>query len=288
MKHIPVNIPMARPGWSIPIAKPVETPVFPHIAMPRRNAIVDVVVLFFLFYGFQVGLGISGLPLFLIEQFPGFGIFGVNVVIGLFTLALVAGCLHIRNQRACVIGLNRPTPLRFWIAAPLGLPLCYAASIVGVSVYMGIFSPTMEEITEDKLALFDLVDGFPVALILPFTLFVGIHEEIFFRGFLLSRMRAIFRSDILAIIISGILFGLAHGYQDWLGVFQTGAIGMALAALATYSRTLWPAIIAHAAFNAINLLIMPLLRGFLEDSLREMGIDPNAMVILSGAIGVGS
>lgn len=41
----------------------------------------------------------------------------------------------------------------------------------------------------------------------------GLFEEIIFRGYLQKQFHALARSAVLGIVISGIIFGLAHGYQ---------------------------------------------------------------------------
>jgi membrane protease YdiL (CAAX protease family) len=139
---------------------------------------------------------------------------------------------------------------------------------VGAVLYTALIGLDTTKMMAEKTELFDLVAEFPAVWILPFSLFVGIHEEVLFRGFFLSRMRAVSRSSAVAIIVTSLIFGLLHFYQGLLGIFQTTMIGLFLAIVVTYSRTLWPAIIAHAVFDATNLLIMP----WVLRAVKESGV----------------
>jgi membrane protease YdiL (CAAX protease family) len=102
----------------------------------------------------------------------------------------------------------------------------------------------------------------PFAAVALSMLFVGFYEEVLARGLLLQRCRRLF-SEVagplgavwLPVLVSSALFGAAHGYQGWLGVAQTGLIGIVLALLTLRWGTLWPAILAHAMLNAGSLTL---------------------------------
>lgn len=105
-----------------------------------------------------------------------------------------------------------------------------------------------------------------VAAILPATameriawvlvaLFVAFGEEVVFRGYLQIQIIAFTGSTPLGVILQAALFALAHGQQ--------GARGMALAAISAVAfgivvraqRSLWPAILGHAAIDLIAGLL---------------------------------
>ena len=56
----------------------------------------------------------------------------------------------------------------------------------------------------------------------------------------------------LAMIASGILFGLAHAYQGLGGILKTGAIGIAFGGLTLLAQSIVPAILLHIAVDALN------------------------------------
>lgn len=91
------------------------------------------------------------------------------------------------------------------------------------------------------------------------ALTAGICEEILFRGFLIAYLTALVPGlpVIPAIVLSGAIFGMAHGYQGWSGVVSTGILGVALGLLYFYTGSLlWP-IVVHALIDLRVLAMVP-------------------------------
>jgi uncharacterized protein len=86
-------------------------------------------------------------------------------------------------------------------------------------------------------------------------------EEILFRGFLLHQLTAILgegdRQRWVAIVISGLAFGLAHWVQGLLGVVTTGLVGLLFAwAWFRSGRNLWALILAHALLDTYSIALL--------------------------------
>lgn len=83
-------------------------------------------------------------------------------------------------------------------------------------------------------------------------------EEMFFRGFLVTRAAALFRGvplgALFAVLIPAILFGLGHFYYQGLrGLVTTAAIGIAFGtAFLLLKRNLWPIVLVHGIVDTIN------------------------------------
>jgi membrane protease YdiL (CAAX protease family) len=109
----------------------------------------------------------------------------------------------------------------------------------------------------------------PVAALLPVTaaerrsfvgvaVTAGIAEEVVFRGFLL-----VYLTDVLsmpvgpAMLVSAVLFGLAHAYQGPVGVLLTGLAGYWLAGLYVLTGSLLLPIVLHALVDLRLLLVLP-------------------------------
>lgn len=83
----------------------------------------------------------------------------------------------------------------------------------------------------------------------------GLYEEFIFRGFLFHRLAMGFGRSrsawIIACIVQAVLFGLAHAYQNPLGIVMTGTIGLIFSLLFLASgRNLWMPILAHGFYDA--------------------------------------
>jgi membrane protease YdiL (CAAX protease family) len=182
---------------------------------------------------------------------------------GVVSLVAVGLLLRRRGQAPAAIGLG-PAPVSRVLGATLAaLPLCYVAGIAG-ALLAGTLAPGgLEGMTRQKAEFLRAIAVIPPGLVLPVSLFVGLYEEILFRGFLLARLRVVAAGDAVPIGLATALFGALHFPQGWAGAAQTGAVGLVLAVVVVRAGTLWPAVLAHAAIDTASLT----LAGWLADRL---------------------
>jgi hypothetical protein len=88
----------------------------------------------------------------------------------------------------------------------------------------------------------------------------GFYEEFTFRGFLMQGLAMLFGGSraawIVACVVQGALFGIAHAYQNPLGIAITGTLGVLMGLLVLASgRNLWPVIIGHGLFDASRFVL---------------------------------
>jgi membrane protease YdiL (CAAX protease family) len=93
-------------------------------------------------------------------------------------------------------------------------------------------------------------------------------EELFFRGLLLKALVRLFTplgavpggartlGVVLAVVLDGLLFGLAHG--EWVQLAGLAAFGMVLAAVSYRTGRLGMNIVAHATFNLVAIVAIAL------------------------------
>ena len=86
------------------------------------------------------------------------------------------------------------------------------------------------------------------------SLSAGICEELLFRGFLWFLMSP-FLGLWPALLISSLLFGVAHAYQGWLHVVRTSIMGLVLGVILWLTETIWIAITVHALVNIYGGLL---------------------------------
>jgi len=79
----------------------------------------------------------------------------------------------------------------------------------------------------------------------------GLFEEIIFRGYLQRQFHGLLKNAALAIILSGIIFGLGHGYQGPRNMVVIAVFGMFFGLLAYLRKSLRPGMIAHGAQDSI-------------------------------------
>jgi membrane protease YdiL (CAAX protease family) len=118
---------------------------------------------------------------------------------------------------------------------------------------------------------FDLTDSsnipqlelyFSIPSILILIIIQPVGEEIFFRGFLLDKFNNLI-GEKSAIIITSILFGLAHlSFGNLYPALLTFIIGLLLAILIVKTNNLYSAITAHILFNIISFTIYIIAKSF--------------------------
>lgn len=82
----------------------------------------------------------------------------------------------------------------------------------------------------------------------PLSFTAGFCEEVMFRGYLMTRLRLLFKTKswIPSIVISSVAFGLCHTYQGLSGFIVITVYGAMFALLYIRTGSIWPGIIAHA------------------------------------------
>ncbi len=249
----------------------------PALGMSRGQAALDLLAVAMLLLGSQVVLAISGLPLLIEDLAPDTRLLWANALIGLPSLAIVALILILRRQPPRAIGLGKAPVGRTIGAALAAVPVCYIALLIVVPLYLVIIGADVDHLVQERTQFFDEVPRLSIAPIIVFSLFVGLHEEVLFRGLILARLRAVCRSTWLAVIISSLIFGAFHAGQGPIGVVQTSTVGLILACVATLTRSVWPALLTHALFDTIGLVGIPFLQEHLPKLLDQATSMPATM-----------
>ncbi|MCA0208025.1 MAG: CPBP family intramembrane metalloprotease [Proteobacteria bacterium] len=83
-------------------------------------------------------------------------------------------------------------------------------------------------------------------------------EEMFFRGYLVTRLQLVFPDGapglIFAVVVSALIFGYGHFYyQGWRGAVVTCGIGLAFGTMfLLFKRNLWPLILLHGIIDTLT------------------------------------
>jgi hypothetical protein len=84
----------------------------------------------------------------------------------------------------------------------------------------------------------------------------GLFEEIIFRGYFQRQFHALSRNTAIGIIVSGIIFGLAHGYQGRRMMIVIAVFGMFFGILAYFRKSLRPGMMAHAIQDSYSGIVL--------------------------------
>lgn len=78
---------------------------------------------------------------------------------------------------------------------------------------------------------------------------VGFCEEVVYRGYLQTQLKAFTRSPVLGVTLQALLFGMAHGEQGLAAATRLALYGFALGGLAAWRGSLLPGIICHIGID---------------------------------------
>lgn len=152
-------------------------------------------------------------------------------------VAAQLGLLHPDVPREIGVGLI--LGLGAWVA------VLAAALALGLAIY---FLGGQDSLPKSPPAVLPWIAGLPLVLRLLLSLSAGVAEELFFRGFLQPRV---------GILLSTLCFSLAHlSYGQPFLLFGVTLLSLIYGSLVRWRQNLWPAIAAHALFDAIQLLIV--------------------------------
>lgn len=179
--------------------------------------------------------------------------------------ATLAGYFVWRHRiSAAAFGLHGRAPLRQVLLTVPILLATYATFMVSVVVTTLLVTgghDLQQEVETRRefmqlMPLDNLWSG--MALMAP----VAIHEELLFRGLMLPYLRRLGCSWTWAVVLSSGLFAALHLAQGWLGVVQLLPVGIVLAVAFIRTRSLAAVVLAHFAFNVLQLqlarVVLPL------------------------------
>lgn len=119
----------------------------------------------------------------------------------------------------------------------------------------------------DLFGSLDLGDPLLTAILL---VAVALHEELIFRALILPYLQRITYFWWVSIPLGAMLFGAMHGAQGVLGIFQASLLGLVLGTIFVLSRSIWPVILAHFAFDWLQFALIRSVLPLLEQMQQQM------------------
>lgn len=183
----------------------------------------------------------------------------------ILTLVLLTLYLRWRGSGWSDMGLKRPDGWKAWlrILPQAGLTLVAFAVVVALTTIAGpaLGFDFMNEVpggVADRWG--SVVGNLPhyllwIAIVWTAAAF---GEEMFFRGYLVTRLQQLgphgWIGALLAVVLSALIFGYGHFYYQGLrGAVVTFGIGLAFGAMfLLFKRSLWPLILLHGVIDTLT------------------------------------
>jgi membrane protease YdiL (CAAX protease family) len=128
--------------------------------------------------------------------------------------------------------------------------------LVPESTGLGKWMKSMEEDASKQIAYMLKKDGINelVLNLVLVAVFAGVGEELFFRGVLQRLFIKFFKNAWAGIIVTAIIFSAIH--LQFYGFIPRLVLGILLGLIYWYSGSLWPAILAHFAYDALAVVVI--------------------------------
>jgi hypothetical protein len=91
-------------------------------------------------------------------------------------------------------------------------------------------------------------------------LVVGFSEELIFRGYLQSQSIALLRNLPVAVVLTAVIFGAAHGYQGVRGIVLISIYGTLFGCITLLRKNLFPGMLAHSWHDFATGMLLAFLR----------------------------
>jgi len=172
-------------------------------------------------------------------------------------LSLILFFIWRNNESIIAIGWTTRT---IWKEISIGIslfvPLFIASSVLeSLLLKAGLSAPSTPLpalVSERGIAEF-LLAFFMVVV-------VAVVEESIFRGYLMLRINAITSSSTAAVLLSGVIFSLGHGYEGTASVVTIGVMGSVFALIYQWRRSLIAPVVMHFFHDFIGIVLIPFLK----------------------------
>lgn len=114
------------------------------------------------------------------------------------------------------------------------------------------------------------------------AVFAGVGEELFFRGVLQRLFIKLFKNPWAGILVTAFIFSAFH--FQFFGFIPRFILGILLGLIYWYSGSLWPAIIAHFAYDALGVVLIWFNPAFAEQDSGAISLGKTLLAVISLAL----
>ena len=171
-------------------------------------------------------------------------------------LALAALSLAVRRKGLASLGFHRAPPGHL-------VAKMFVFAAAWSTFQLAVTMPIANHVSGMKTDLSDFKDvegniGMLLGLLLLSWTLAAVGEELAYRGYLQTRMRELFGSGrvglVVAVVLSSLFFGIAHSEQGVIGVFIITLDALAFSVVRYRFKTLWASVLAHGFNNTIGFI----------------------------------
>jgi uncharacterized protein len=177
-------------------------------------------------------------------------LYGVTIAFQWLLLGVVAWRATARGLTPAELGLSRSVDFILALASVTGTAVLCAFQWFNLRRMGRIHGAPLELMRKlaERLLPSNSVEFVPYCAL---ALTAGVCEEFLYRGFAMAALSRTVLPVWAVVVLSSILFGLAHAYQGRGGMVGTGLLGLLFAITRTVLNSLAPVAIWHAAVDIV-------------------------------------
>lgn len=230
------------------------------VAQGRLSILSDLVLACLVFFGALIGLELALAVAAGGEgeaaTIPGWALGVQRALLSVVTCLLLFALLWKNRQSAASVGARADGAL--W--ACLWGVACYLAIfgyLIVVSVSLSLLWPgayqAMRQAQEHNL---ERIPDMGIAMAAGFSLMVAVSEEAIFRGFIVTRLRALCGSWTVSLLVSSGFFAALHIPQGVVPVVIIFGLSFILGLWFVWRRNVIVPIVAHMLFDTTSIILM--------------------------------
>jgi uncharacterized protein len=175
-------------------------------------------------------------------------LYGATIAFQWFLLAVVAWRAFARGLGTIELGLSRSFDVKLALASVVGAAAISAFQWFNLRRVGRIDAPQVELMRKlaERLLPAKSVEFAPYCAL---ALTAGVCEEFLYRGFAMAALENVGVPTWGVVVLTSLLFGLAHAYQGRGGMIGTGLLGVVFACSRLAAGSLLPVMVWHAAVD---------------------------------------
>jgi CAAX protease family protein len=265
---------------TVPLARPLHTPRtdirslkdFDILLYPLSpwQAIIDVglILILAIICELVIGIGLGlvvpilyNIPLESMDDIPPHIykelLFPMLAIRATMTIGLVGVIIWCRGQPLGAIGLRKRGIAMDGIIGVALTFVIYGLILAAIGLAMLVWPTFIEQMQENATGLLDIIPSASPFVFLLLAITIGVYEEVFFRGFIMPRLRRATGSWVAAVVLSSTIFTALHAMEQTPAALMIVAIlSVSFSVVTIWRRSILPAIIAHALFDFSQFLLL--------------------------------
>ncbi len=170
-------------------------------------------------------------------------------------VVILAVLLRARGQSWTTLGWTRERLGADLMMGLATLATAYVLIFAWAFLSMSLWPGLMDQMDENAHQLMALLPDWPFSVYVLVAALIGFYEELLFRGFLMTRLRRVTGSWVLAVLLSTLVFtGLHVGDQQAAAMVPITILSLVFSVFTIWRRSIVPAMVGHFLFDLTQFI----------------------------------